>query len=172
MFPAGVDAWLGKKAQIKTGCQGDRSQAPAPSTFLEGAPKLLCSSSPLHPILVLWSLHSPLQCLAPLCQNPLKFDFPLRSSLPFSPLPCKQLMSPGHECLLERWAHVLSPIYSTCVSPSPLTLRCLPPPEPLSTLLIISSLVLSTLVITLPLSVLIFSLRLCALQPDLDLQHL
>lgn len=108
MFPAGVDAWLGKKAQIKTGCQRDRSQAPAPSTFLEGAPKLLCSSSPLHPILVLWSLHSPLQCLAPLCQNPLKFDFPLRSSLPFSPLPCKQLMSPGHQCLLERWAHVLT----------------------------------------------------------------
>lgn len=129
MFPAEVDAWLGRKAQIQTGCQRDRSQAPAPSTFLERAPKLLFFlSPPPNPGSVVFTFPSPMPCTS-LPKVPLNLTSPLRSSLPYSPLQCKQFMSPGHDCLLERaglmcslssLSHLCKPFsFDLTLSPSP-----------------------------------------------------
>lgn len=107
--PAEVDAWLGRKAQIKTGgVRGTEARHQPPLPSWKELPN--CSILPL-PSTQSWlcGLYIPLSnALHLFAKSPLKLDFPLRSSLPCSPLQCKQLMSPGHDCLLERWAHVLT----------------------------------------------------------------
>lgn len=73
VFPAGVGSGLGGKGQTRTrDVQGteDSHQLSLPSWKELPNPQtiLLCSSPPLHPILVLWATPAPLQCLGPLCQ--------------------------------------------------------------------------------------------------------